>query len=83
MYQLYAYGQKYKIGESSNHNEDITPKLILLYPYSEKFTKKLPVFTYDELPECKGLKLMAVPFNLADSKTYKEQIEHIIKLEFK
>ena len=80
MYQLYAYGQKYKLGETKDKGIDVLPKLVLLYPYSEHFTKELPVFTYDEVVGDKGLKLMAVPFNLADSSTYEQQVKDIINL---
>lgn len=80
MYQLYAYGHKYKLGETKDKGNDITPKLVLLYPYSEKFTEKLPVFTYDEMAGDMGLKLMAIPFNLADTTSYQKQVEDIISL---
>ena len=80
MYQLYAYGQKYRLGESKERSIEVTPKLILLYPYSEKFTKELPAFVYDDLDDGLGLKLTAIPFNLAEPKTYQAQIENIIKL---
>lgn len=78
MYQLYAYGQKYKLGESKTRNVIVSPKLLLLYPYSENFTQKLPVFTYDEIEDDMGLKLLAVPFNLAEPQTYEKQIKQII-----
>lgn len=80
MYQLYAYGQKYRLGESMNRNINVAPKLVLLYPYSEKFTKELPTFRYDELENEIGLKLNAIPFNLAEPNTYQAQIENIIQL---
>ena len=80
MYQLYAYGQKYKLGETKIKGDCVIPKLVLLYPYSEKFTEKLPVFTYDEIAGDMGLKLMAIPFNLADATSYQKQIEYIIDL---
>ena len=80
MYQLYAYGQKYRLGESKERSIEVTPKLILLYPYSEKFTKELPAFIYDDFDDGLGLKLTAIPFNLAEPKTYQAQIESIIKL---
>jgi 5-methylcytosine-specific restriction enzyme subunit McrC len=78
MYQLYAYGQKYRLGESKNREVEIIPQLILLYPYSEKFTHELPAFIYDEIEDDLGLKLRAIPFNLADPSTYQDQIEHIL-----
>ncbi len=79
MYQLYAYGQKYRLGESKERGDLITPKLALLYPYSETFTEELPVFTYDDVDDNTGLKLLAIPFNLAERNTYQQQIEIIIK----
>ena len=78
MYQLYAYGHKYKQGESREKGITVVPKLVLLYPYSEHFTNHLPVFTYDELDSDKGLKLMAIPFNLAEPCTYEQQVKEII-----
>lgn len=80
MYQLYAYGQKYRLGESKERSIEVTPKLVLLYPYSEKFTKELPAFIYDDMDDGLGLKLTAIPFNLADPNKYQAQIENIIKL---
>ncbi len=80
MYQLYAYGQKYKLGESKDKGKNVLPKLVLLYPYSEHFTNSLPVFTYDELVGDCGLKLVAIPFNLADTTTYEQQVKDIINV---
>ena len=80
MYQLYAYGHKYKLGETKAKGSEVIPKLVLLYPYSERFTEKLPVFIYDEITGDMGLKLMAIPFNLADTSIYQIKIENIIKL---
>ena len=80
MYQLYAYGQKYRLGESEDKGKDVLPKLVLLYPYSEHFTNSLPVFTYDELVGDCGLKLMAIPFNLADTSSYEQQVKDILSL---
>ena len=79
MYQLYAYGQKYRHGHIKDGGLDIYPKLILIYPYSEKFTSNLPDFVYDEIKDNLGLKLMVVPFNLAEPATYKEQVLNIIR----
>ena len=78
MYQLYAYGQKYRQGQTDALGWDVVPKLVLVYPYSEKFTDKLPEFVYEEIKEKIGLKLMVVPFDLSDSKTYEKQIHSII-----
>lgn len=79
MYQLYAYGQKYRLGESKDKGIDVLPKLVLLYPYSEHFTSPLPVFTYEERDDDIGLKLMAIPFNLAEPSTYEHQVNDIIQ----
>ena len=78
LYQLYAYGQKYKLGQSEEVGEEVIPKLVLLYPYSEKFTEQLPEFIYDEIKEQIGLKLMVVPFNLSEPVAYEKQIHSIM-----
>ena len=80
MYQLYAYGRKYKLGKSKDKGITVLPKLVLLYPYSEHFTNALPVFTYEDIVGDSGLKLMVIPFNLADSTTYEQQVKDIINL---
>lgn len=79
MYQLYAYGRKYMQGESVKAGHNVVPKLVLLYPYSEKFNQPLPEFVYEDVLEKYGLKLMVVPFDLADSKSYEKQILNIIR----
>lgn len=78
MYQLYAYGQKYRQGQSQEIGWDVIPKLVLVYPYSEKFTEYLPEFIYEDIKENIGLKLMVVPFDLTDPFTYEKQIHNII-----
>lgn len=78
MYQLYAYGQKYRQGQSKELDSDIIPKLVLLYPYSEKFTQKFPEFIYEDIKNTMGLSIMVVPFDLSDASTYKQQIHDII-----
>lgn len=82
MYQLYAYGQKYHLGD--NYFLDIIPKLVLIYPYTEKFQAELKPFIYEEIKEKYGLKLVVYPFNLADEgirgEDYKRQIGEIMKL---
>ncbi len=78
MYQLYAYGQKYRQGQTKEIGLDVIPKLVLVYPYSEKFTEYLPEFVYEDIKEKIGLKLMVVPFDLTDPSTYKKQIHNII-----
>lgn len=79
MYQLYAYGQKYMQGESVRVGHEVLPKLVLLYPYSEKFTESLPEFVYEDILEKYGLQLMVVPFDLTDSSSYRNQVFNIIR----
>jgi 5-methylcytosine-specific restriction enzyme subunit McrC len=79
MYQLYAYGHKYRHGHQIETGIDVIPKLVLIYPYSKNFTSNLPDFVYDEIKEDLGLKLMVVPFNLAEPKTYEKQVHDIIR----
>lgn len=79
MYQLYAYGQKYRQGETPRVGHDVIPKLILLYPYSEKFTKQLPEFVYEDILDRYGLSLMVVPFDLTNSRSYEKQVHNIIR----
>lgn len=79
MYQLYAYGQKYRQGETPRVGHEVIPKLILIYPYSERFTKELPEFVYEDILDRYGLSLMVVPFDLTNSKTYEDQVHNIIR----
>lgn len=80
MYQLYAYGQKYHLGDS--YFLDIIPKLVLIYPYTEKFQIELKPFVYEEVKAKYGLKLIVYPFNLADEENdgYKRQVGEIMRL---
>lgn len=78
MYQMYAYGQKYRQGET-RYGHDVIPKLVLLYPYSEKFTKQLPEFVYEDILDRYGLSLMVVPFDLTNERSYEKQIHNIIR----
>ena len=82
MYQLYAYGQKYHLGDS--YFLDIIPKLVLVYPYTESFQAELKPFVYEEIKAKYGLKLVVYPFNLADEGNhgdgYKRQIGEIMAL---
>ncbi|MGN0739729.1 MAG: McrC family protein [Treponema sp.] len=82
MYQLYAYGQKYHLGDS--YFLDLIPKLVLVYPYTEKFQAELKPFVYEEVKAKFGLKLVVYPFNLADEgkhgEGYKRQIGEIMSL---
>lgn len=79
MYQLFAYGQKYKLGQSKATGKNIIPKLVLIYPYTDNFQSTLSPFIYEDIKKNIGLKLMVVPFNLADTEHYKEQVLNIIK----
>lgn len=80
MYQLYAYGQKYHLGDS--YFLDIIPKLVLVYPYTEKFQTELKPFVYEEVKAKYGLKLVVYPFNLAEEENdgYKRQVGEIMRL---
>lgn len=65
MYQLYAYGKKYSLGQE--------PRLVLLYPSNENFNSKLDSFIYEG-----DLQLEVVPFNLNSDE--KNQVEYILSL---
>ena len=54
MYQLYAYGKKYALDDSS---EDKEPELVLLYPSNPNFKNALEKFIYDG-----GLTLNVITF---------------------
>ena len=79
IYQLYAYGQKYRNGYNKELNEDIVPQLVLLYPSTEKFSDKLDEFLYDDILHNVGLSLMVVPFDLSDPDSYENQVKSIIQ----
>lgn len=53
-YQLYAYGIRYLAGQ-------VARELVLIYPWTESFTKSLPVFDYGD-----GMKLWVLPFDLTN-----------------
>ena len=78
IYQLYAYGQKYRNGYNKENSDDIVPQLVLLYPSTDKFSNKLDDFIYDDILHTTGLSLMVVPFDLSDSESYQNQIVSII-----
>lgn len=82
MYQLYAYGQKYQLGDS--YLLDVVPKLVLIYPYTDKFYERLDPFIYEEIKDKYGLKLVVFPFRLEDDKKngfgYKDQIDEIMRI---
>lgn len=65
-------------GETPRAGHEVVPKLVLLYPYSEKFTERLPEFVYENILEKYGLRLMVVPFDLTVPKKYERQIHDII-----
>lgn len=75
MYQLYAYGQKYALGDAYFY--DVQPRLVLIYPATASFTKELPAFFYEELKKEFGLRLTVCPFNL--SKLKQEEIDEQIQ----
>ncbi len=77
MYQLYGYGRKYSIHKPSGPGDGL-PKLVLIYPYTDRFSTKLDPFVYEQVKAKMGLKLLVVPFNLVDSSTYEQQIHDIV-----
>lgn len=79
VYQLYAYGQKYRNGYNKSVNDDIVPQLVLLYPSTEKFSDKLDDFLYDDILHSVGLSLMVAPFDLSDPESYENQVACIIQ----
>lgn len=79
VYQLYAYGQKYRNGYNKSINDDIVPQLVLLYPSTEKFSDKLDDFLYDDILHSVGLSLMVAPFDLSDPESYENQVACIIQ----
>ena len=69
MYQLYAYGNKYK-----NKDESL-PHLVLLYPKTDKFQTELEPYVYDE---ARNLNLRVVPYNLSLETKDKEEVNNIL-----
>jgi len=67
MYQLYAYGHKYF---EKDKDSKTLKTLMLVYPKTDKFEKRLPVFEYEE-----GLKLDVVPFDLNEGVLIKERYD--------
>jgi 5-methylcytosine-specific restriction enzyme subunit McrC len=53
LYQMFAYGKKYL------HDQEMK-EVYLIFPKSERFTKPLPAFEYDD-----GFRLFVVPFDLS------------------
>ena len=68
MYQLFAYGKKYSYNLSH-------PRLLLLYPKTEKFQQCLEQYDYDNLL----LNVFPYDLTLRDKKA-KQQIEEIIQM---
>lgn len=77
MYQLYGYGRKYALHKPTGPDPGL-PKLVLIYPFTDKFSAKLDPFIYEQVKNKVGIKLLVVPFNLVDSSTYEQQILDII-----
>lgn len=74
MYQLYSYGKKY------GYKLNTIPKLILIYPYSNSFTKPLDLFYYEKNDAQTGIQLYVAPFDLSEPSTYHDQINKILRL---
>ena len=73
MYQLYAYGKKY----AYNSETPISPKLVLVYPKSDKFSEALDDFIYEG-----DLVLNIVPFDMQcalNSEKEKEEVMGIME----
>lgn len=73
MYQLYAYGKKYDLGNTFSSE----PKLILLYPMNPDFQSPLEDFIYEG-----DLVLRIIPFDLSKSLSKTQEklaIENILK----
>jgi len=69
LYQLYAYGKKYTIGE--------TPLLILIYPRTVSFTEPIEPFNYEG-----DLNLITYPFDLSGSESqHGQQVSEILSLQ--
>lgn len=78
MYQLYAYGQKYK---TENDGENALPLLALIYPKTQKHTGNIPPFNYDGKGPALRLKVFAFDL-LAGRNNWKngarEEVRRII-----
>ncbi len=69
MYQLYAYGNKFKNKDGS------MPSLVLLYPKTDKFHTELEPYFYDEN---QNLKLRVIPYNLSLDIKDREEVNNIL-----
>ncbi|MGL4674904.1 MAG: 5-methylcytosine restriction system specificity protein McrC, partial [Wohlfahrtiimonas sp.] len=67
LYQMLAYGYKYQ------QNQENCTDMILIYPYYDQFTEKLPVFEFHE----ENLKLHVVPFKLWECEKGKEGMQSL------
>ena len=71
MYQLYAYGKKYSLGNSLKKE----PKLVLLYPSNPDFQNPLDEFIYDG-----ELVLNVIPFDLKKSLSKIDEQKELTKI---
>ena len=79
MYQLFAYGRKYENGPFP-----AVPKLVLLYPFSQKFNKPLDDYIFDKIAGKYNLRLQVEPFDLTtDHNGYMAQISSILSRAYK
>jgi 5-methylcytosine-specific restriction enzyme subunit McrC len=86
MYQLFAYGQKYEKGPEPDKplTFPVIPKLVLLYPFSQKFNKPLDDYIFDKTAGKYNLRLQVEPFDLtSDHNGYMEQISHILSRAYR
>lgn len=64
MYQLFAYGKKYEKQQGIHLDMPTVPKLVLIYPCSQKFRTHLNDYIFDEIEKKYNLRLMVEPFDL-------------------
>ena len=86
MYQLFAYGRKYEKspGPDRTVNFPAVPKLVLLYPFSQKFNKPLDDYIFDQTAGKYNLRLQVEPFDLtSDRNGYMEQISGILSRAYR
>lgn len=83
MYQLYAYGRKYKknLYYDDENRIDTLPRLTLIYPFTNKFDKPLDDFIYENINDKNGLAISIIPFDILDKDKYEENIKKIIELK--
>lgn len=86
MYQLFAYGRKYEKGPDPDKAVTFPaiPKLVLLYPFSQKFNKPLDDYIFDKTAGKYNLRLQVEPFDLtSDHNGYMEQISRILSRAYR